>query len=38
MTLVSVHQVIFGILFIAVVLVLPGGLVDLWSRLRRRQA
>jgi branched-chain amino acid transport system permease protein len=37
-TLVNVHQVIFGILFIAVVLALPGGLVDLWSRLRRRQA
>ena len=35
-TLVNVHQVIFGILFIVVVLVLPGGLVDLSSRLRRR--
>ena len=34
-TLVNVHQVIFGILFIVVVLVLPGGLVDLSSRLRR---
>ena len=34
-TLVSVHQVIFGILFIVVVLTLPGGLVDLSSRLRR---
>jgi branched-chain amino acid transport system permease protein len=34
-TLVNVHQVIFGILFIVVVLALPGGLVDLSSRLRR---
>jgi branched-chain amino acid transport system permease protein len=34
-TLVNVHQVIFGILFIVVVLTLPGGLVDLSSRLRR---
>lgn len=36
-TLVNVHQVIFGILFIVVVLTLPGGLVDLSSRLRRRR-
>jgi branched-chain amino acid transport system permease protein len=36
-TLVNVHQVIFGILFIVVVLTLPGGLVDLSSRLRRRK-
>jgi branched-chain amino acid transport system permease protein len=36
-TLVNVHQVIFGLLFIVVVLVLPGGLVDLSSRLRRRR-
>ncbi len=35
-TLVNVHQVIFGILFIVVVLTLPGGLVDLASRFRRR--
>jgi branched-chain amino acid transport system permease protein len=34
-TLVQVHQVIFGALFILVVLILPGGLVDAWSRLRR---
>ena len=34
-TLVNVHQVIFGILFIVVVLTLPGGVVDLSSRLRR---
>jgi branched-chain amino acid transport system permease protein len=36
-TLVNVHQVIFGILFIVVVLTLPGGLVDLSSRLRRKR-
>jgi branched-chain amino acid transport system permease protein len=39
-SLVQVHQVIFGLLFIAIVLVLPGGLVDTWARagrwLRRR--
>ena len=34
-TLVQLHQIIFGILFIVVVLVLPGGLVEAWSRLRR---
>jgi branched-chain amino acid transport system permease protein len=34
-SLVAVHQVIFGALFIAVVLVLPGGLVDAAGRLRR---
>jgi branched-chain amino acid transport system permease protein len=33
--LVSAHQIIFGALFILVVLVLPGGLVDIWARLRR---
>ena len=32
---VQVHQVVFGILFIVVVLVLPGGLVDAWSRAGR---
>jgi ABC-type branched-subunit amino acid transport system permease subunit len=31
-----VHQVLFGLLFIAVVLLLPGGLVDLVERVRRR--
>ncbi len=35
-TLVGVHQIIFGALFILVVLVLPGGLVDIGKRLRRR--
>jgi branched-chain amino acid transport system permease protein len=34
-TLVNVHPVIFGVVFILVVLVLPGGLVDVWARLRR---
>jgi branched-chain amino acid transport system permease protein len=33
--LVSVHQIIFGALFIVVVLALPGGLVDIWARLRQ---
>lgn len=36
-TLVQLHQVIFGIAFIAIVLLLPGGLVDAWARLRRRR-
>lgn len=31
--LVEVHQLIFGVLFIIVVLVLPGGFVEAWSRL-----
>jgi ABC-type branched-subunit amino acid transport system permease subunit len=35
-TLVQAHQVIFGVLFILVVLALPGGLVDIWSRIRRK--
>src|SRR5262249_12859325 len=29
------HHIIFGLLFIVVVLLLPGGLIDLWQRLRR---
>ena len=33
-SLVDVHQIIFGVLFIVVVLVLPGGLVEAWSRAR----
>ena len=32
--LVEIHQVIFGILFILIVLVFPGGLVQGWRRLR----
>jgi branched-chain amino acid transport system permease protein len=34
-SLVQAHQVIFGILFIVVVLALPGGLVNIWARLRK---
>ena len=37
-SLVQVHQVIFGLLFIAVVLALPGGLVDIWARASRSRA
>lgn len=33
-SLVEVHQLIFGALFIIVVLALPGGLVEGWTRLR----
>jgi branched-chain amino acid transport system permease protein len=36
LTLVQAHQIIFGALFVIVVLAFPGGLVDAWSRLRRR--
>lgn len=35
LTLPSLHPIIFGILFILIVLVFPGGLVDIWERLRR---
>jgi branched-chain amino acid transport system permease protein len=34
-TVVQAHQVIFGALFVLVVLAFPGGLVDAWVRLRR---
>jgi branched-chain amino acid transport system permease protein len=34
-SLVDLHQIFFGILFILVVLMLPGGLVEAWYRLRR---
>jgi branched-chain amino acid transport system permease protein len=37
-SLVQVHQVVFGALFIVVVLVLPGGLVDLVGRVRPARA
>jgi branched-chain amino acid transport system permease protein len=30
------HVLIFGVLFIAVVLVFPGGLLSIWQRLRQR--
>jgi branched-chain amino acid transport system permease protein len=34
-TLVNIHPLIFGALFILIVLVFPGGLVDIWTRVRR---
>ncbi|MCB9102609.1 MAG: branched-chain amino acid ABC transporter permease [Anaerolineales bacterium] len=34
--LTNFHQVIFGVLFILVVLILPGGFLELWDRLRVR--
>ena len=33
--LVELHLLIFGVLFILVVLFFPGGLVEAWSRVRR---
>jgi branched-chain amino acid transport system permease protein len=33
-TLVEIHQVVFGILFIIIVLVFPRGLVQAWHLLR----
>lgn len=33
--LVQIHQVIFGILFILIVLIFPGGLVEAWERLKQ---
>jgi len=33
--LAEIHQVIFGILFIIIVLIFPGGLVEAWRRLSR---
>jgi branched-chain amino acid transport system permease protein len=29
------HPIIFGLLFILIVLLLPGGLIDVWERVRR---
>jgi branched-chain amino acid transport system permease protein len=34
--LTNFHQIIFGVLFIVVVLVFPGGLMELWHRAIRR--
>ena len=31
--LAEIHQVIFGIIFIIIVLIFPGGLVEAWKRL-----
>lgn len=33
---IQFHHIIFGILFILIVLLLPGGLIDVWHRVRRR--
>ena len=33
--LASMHQVIFGVLFILIVLIFPGGLVEAWERLKK---
>ncbi|HSB02187.1 MAG TPA: branched-chain amino acid ABC transporter permease [Anaerolineales bacterium] len=33
--LVEIHQVVFGILFILIVLIFPGGLVEAWERLKK---
>ncbi|MBI3014409.1 MAG: branched-chain amino acid ABC transporter permease [Candidatus Tectomicrobia bacterium] len=33
--LVEIHLLIFGTLFILIVLLLPGGLVEVWTRFRR---
>lgn len=35
--LVGFHLLIFGVLFIIVVLLLPGGLMEIWDRYRARQ-
>jgi branched-chain amino acid transport system permease protein len=32
---IQFHQIIFGILFIVIVLLLPGGLIDVWHRLNK---
>ncbi len=34
-SLQTLHPIIFGILFILIVLVLPGGLLDIWERIQR---
>ena len=34
----DMHLIVFGVLFILVVLFLPGGLVDVWSKVRRALA
>lgn len=33
-SLVQIHQMIFGVLFIIVVLMFPGGLIEAWRRVR----
>ncbi|MCB0209602.1 MAG: branched-chain amino acid ABC transporter permease [Anaerolineae bacterium] len=34
--LTNFHQVIFGVLFVGVVLILPGGLMELWERIQAK--
>lgn len=34
--LTDLHQVIFGVLFVLVVLLLPGGLLEIWERLKHK--
>lgn len=36
--LTDLHQVIFGVLFILVVLLFPGGLLEIWERAKKRVA
>lgn len=36
--LVEVHLIVFGVLFILIVLFLPGGLVQVWDKIRHLQA
>jgi branched-chain amino acid transport system permease protein len=36
-TFVSLNLIVFGTLFITVVLVFPGGLIEIWHKLRRRK-
>ncbi len=35
LNLVELHLIVFGVLFILVVLFLPGGLVEAWTKIRR---
>jgi branched-chain amino acid transport system permease protein len=35
---IQFHQIIFGVLFILIVLLLPGGLIDVWGRVTSRAA
>jgi branched-chain amino acid transport system permease protein len=32
------HHIIFGVLFILIVLLLPGGLIDVWSRFQDKKS
>lgn len=36
--LVGIHLLLFGILFVLVVLLLPGGMMEAWERLQERRA